>query len=93
MTPDQFVSEIQRILVLGGYAVICTEHLASWHNILLGWQPFSLTNIYSQKIQIGNPLAIHNHEPSVNPDSWQHMRVFAYQDLNQTLRAQDIFSR
>ncbi len=86
---DQFVSEIQRVLVHGGYAVICTENLAGWHNIfslMLGWQPFSLTNICSRKFQIGNPLAIHNHEPGVNPDSWQHMRVFAYQGLKELLQ-------
>ena len=45
---DNLLSEIWRVLKPGGVLVVSTEHLASWHNIfalLLGWQPFSLTNI------------------------------------------------
>jgi SAM-dependent methyltransferase len=83
---DRFVREIRRVLRTGGYAVISTENLASWHNILalvLGWQPFSLTNVSSIRFQIGNPLAIHSGEPAVNPTSWQHNRVFAYRGLKE----------
>ena len=39
---DVFVSEIYRILKKGGYAIIGTENLASWHNIfalIFGLQP------------------------------------------------------
>lgn len=39
-----FVAEIYRLLKKGGYAIIGTPNLASWHNIfalLLGLQPFS----------------------------------------------------
>jgi SAM-dependent methyltransferase len=39
-----FVREIYRVLRPGGYAVVSTPNLASWHNILallLGFQPFS----------------------------------------------------
>lgn len=39
-----FISELHRVLKKGGYAVIGTPNLASWHNIfalLLGLQPFS----------------------------------------------------
>jgi len=39
-----FVSEINRVLKKGGYAIIGTPNLASWHNVfalLLGLQPFS----------------------------------------------------
>ena len=81
---DNFIREIWRTLKPGGYAVICTENLASWHNIfalLLGWQPFSLSNVCETRFQIGNPLAIHSEEPSLNPRSWQHLRVFAYRGL------------
>jgi len=83
---DIFVMEIKRILRPGGYAIICTENLSSWHNIfslLFGWQPFSLTNICAKKFQIGNPLAIHNQEPNVNPNSWQHLKIFAFRGLKE----------
>ena len=39
-----FVSELHRVLKKGGYAIIGTPNLASWHNIfalLIGLQPFS----------------------------------------------------
>jgi SAM-dependent methyltransferase len=81
---DRFVGEIWRVLKPNGYAVVCTENLASWHNIfalLLGWQPFSLSNVSETRFQIGNPLAIHSGESSTNPKSWQHSRVFAYLGL------------
>lgn len=81
---DSFIREIRRVLKPRGYAVICTENLASWHNIfslVLGWQPFSLTNVCESRFQIGNPLAIHDKETSANPKSWQHQRVFAYRGL------------
>ena len=41
---DNFVKETYRILKHGGYAIIATENLASWHNIfslLSGKQPYS----------------------------------------------------
>lgn len=48
-----FVREIYRVLKPNGYAVISTENLANWANILaltLGWQPFS------SKLGLGNPF-------------------------------------
>jgi SAM-dependent methyltransferase len=39
---DLFLREIQRVLRPGGYAVLSTNNLSSWHNIvslLFGWQP------------------------------------------------------
>jgi SAM-dependent methyltransferase len=83
---DNFITEIWRTLKPGGYAVICTENLSSWHNIfslLLGWQPFSLTNVCEKRFQIGNPLAIHYDVAPSNPQSWQHNRVFAYRGLKE----------
>jgi SAM-dependent methyltransferase len=47
-----FVAELYRVLVPGGYMVIATPNLASWHNIfalLLGLQPFSGPNITSMR--------------------------------------------
>lgn len=83
---DNFVKEIKRTLKPGGYAVICTENLASWHNIfslVFGWQPFSLTNVCEKRFQIGNPLAIHYDIAPSNPQSWQHNRVFTYRGLKE----------
>ncbi|NPV04073.1 MAG: class I SAM-dependent methyltransferase [Syntrophaceae bacterium] len=83
---DRFIGEIRRTLKPGGYAVICTENLAGWHNILslvLGWQPFSLTNVSERRFQIGNPLALHQGEEAESPGSWQHRRVFSYRGLRE----------
>ncbi len=75
---EHFVKEIYRILKPGGYAIICTENLASWHNIislLFGWMPMSSSNFSQVKYNIGNPLAIHSGEDTFLPESWQHIRV------------------
>ena len=83
---DHFIKEIWRVLKPGGYAVICTENLSSWHNIfslLFGWQPFSLSNVCEKRFQIGNPLAIHHGDAPTKPQSWQHHRVFAYRGLKE----------
>jgi SAM-dependent methyltransferase len=74
---DTFVSEIRRVLRSGGRAVICTENLASWHNVaalMLGFMPFSLTNI-SQRGAIGNPFNIAGTPASELDASWFHTRV------------------
>jgi 2-polyprenyl-3-methyl-5-hydroxy-6-metoxy-1,4-benzoquinol methylase len=87
--PDLFVSESARILRHGGTAVVSTENLASWHNIaalVLGWQPFSLTNISTTKLGIGNPLALHRDAPSDRP-TWTHNQVFAYRGLVELFEA------
>jgi len=80
----KFLKELYGITKNGGYVIICTENLASWHNIfalLFGWQPFSLTNISPNYFGIGNPLAPHYKEKMPNPNSWQHIRVLAYKGL------------
>lgn len=58
---DHFVKEIARVLRPAGQAIVCTENLASWHNVVaaaLGYMPFSLTNI-SEIGPVGNPYAGH----------------------------------
>jgi len=57
---DNYVTEIYRILKPGGYAVISTENLSSWHNIfalVIGWQAFS--QHISKRYHIGNPISPH----------------------------------
>ncbi|MCK5760830.1 MAG: class I SAM-dependent methyltransferase [Candidatus Delongbacteria bacterium] len=81
---DLFVSEIHRILKPGGYAVVSTENLASWHNIgatILGYMPFSLVNVSNKTASVGNPLAPHNNEEFWESDTWQHVRVFTTKGL------------
>jgi len=52
VNPDVFVSEMYRVLRAGGYVILDTPNLASWHNIfalLIGIQPFSGPNITSME--------------------------------------------
>jgi SAM-dependent methyltransferase len=83
--PDRFLREVYRVLKPGGYAVVSTDNLASWHNIfalLLGWQPFSLANTSDKKQGLGNPMAIHRGENAAL-NSWRHHKVFAFQGLKE----------
>lgn len=89
---DHFVVELRRVLVPGGWAVICTENLSSWHNLaaaVLGYMPFSLTNI-STTGPIGNPLALHSGGPSTAAESWQHVHVITLTALVGIFTAHDM---
>jgi SAM-dependent methyltransferase len=81
MNVDLFVEEMHRTLRKGGYAIISTENLSSWHNIfalILGYRPFSQD--YSSRIKVGNPLSPH-HEERLAKNYIGHIRVFTYQAL------------
>jgi methionine biosynthesis protein MetW len=95
---DHFIKEIYRVLKPGGYAVISTENLASWHNIvalILGFQDFSHHTI--QKIHIGNPLSPHYKErtltwskkdnSNVDDRAFPHLKVFTYYSLRKMFEA------
>lgn len=82
--PVRFMLEVHRILKPNGYAVISTENLASWDNILaliLGYTPFSMefdNGVY----KVGNPLSPHNCE--ILADSYPpHVRIFTYAGLKE----------
>ena len=80
---DQFMSEVCRVLVPGGKAIISTENGSSWINIaasILGWQQFSLTNMSSKGSGIGNPLALLRGQESVG-STWTHKTIFNYLGL------------
>jgi SAM-dependent methyltransferase len=86
---DHFASELRRVLARAGLAVVCTENLASWHNVgavVLGYQPFSLTNVSSLE-PIGNPFALHVGEPSEQGESWQHVHVLTLASLRDVFAA------
>ena len=76
---DKFMSEIHRVLKVGGYAIVSTENASSWCNIFaltMGWQMFSLTNISSKALGIGNPFAMHKAE-KIHLSSWTHKTIFS----------------
>jgi SAM-dependent methyltransferase len=79
---DHFVQEMSRVLRPRGRAIVCTENLASWHNVAalaLGYQPFSLTNVSARR-PIGNPYALHAGDSSPL-ESWQHVHVLSLSGL------------
>ena len=86
---DTFVSEVHRLLKKGGYCIISTENLSSWCNVValfFGWQPFSITNISSRKLGIGNPLALHR-KKELDFKSWSHLRVMTMSALKELFAA------
>jgi ubiquinone/menaquinone biosynthesis C-methylase UbiE len=59
---DHFISESYRVLKKGGYMIVSTNNLSSWHNIgslLFGWAPLDLTNSSTKAWSIGNPFVTH----------------------------------
>ena len=86
---DHFVSEIYRVLKPQGYVIVSTENASSWHNIfasIMGWQIFSLTNITSKKMGVGNPLAIHRGN-KIDLSTWTHKTIFNYLGLKELFEA------
>ena len=82
--PDIFVSEIFRILKPGGYSVISTENLSSWHNIaalVLGRQAFS--QHISERFNIGNVFSPHYKKRMRSEDSGSHVKIFTYYGLKE----------
>lgn len=77
---DLFVSEIFRVLKSGGYAVVCTENLSSWHNLLalfLGQQAFSQQ--ISESCYLGNKFSPHYKRGA--PEEFPHQKIFTKQGL------------
>ncbi len=85
---DTFVSELYRVLKPGGTAIVSTENLSSWHNIvalILGLQP-STGPYISNQFSIGfHPLAIeHKKGHKKNPHlavMRGHTRVMAFRSF------------
>jgi SAM-dependent methyltransferase len=92
-----YAKELYRVLRPGGRAVVLSENLASWVNIVslvFGWQPFSTTMIEGK--QIGHPFSNY---PDLDPSiDWVnkaaedgvsgaigHVRVLAWAGLRQLL--------
>jgi SAM-dependent methyltransferase len=73
---DNFLREIARLLTRGGYAVVSTNNLSSWHNIAsltLGWQPTPCH--VSDEAILGNPATFNEGAEAPTPGQ-THLRVF-----------------
>lgn len=76
---DHYISESYRILKRGGYLIVSTNNLSSWHNmfsLFFGWAPFDLTNSSPKVWSIGNPLVVHKKVKSVYGPSFLHKCVY-----------------
>jgi len=82
--PSNFIEEVYRILKEEGYAVISTENLSSWDNVislLFGYTPFSME---FDQIKIGNPFSPHDKEKIGEYPS--HVRIFSFNGLIDILK-------
>ena len=82
---DLLMAEMYRILNSGGWALVCTPNLASWHNIFslfFGWQPFSMQ--VSDQAFVGNP-AHPNYKQPID-EKQAHLRVFTSRGLTDLAR-------
>lgn len=76
---DGFAQEIKRTLKPGGYAIISTNNLSSWHNVIaltLGRQPFP--SDISNYTYIGKLVKMWG---DGDAGSWSHLRVFTMHAL------------
>lgn len=96
---QRFLSEVYRVLAPGGYAIINTPNLASWHNIaalFMGLQPFSGPNIDSMT-ESDVPIVRRMHrrayhlpeEPAYlslpEPERHRHIVVVAFRSIQKAL--------
>ncbi|KKQ75712.1 MAG: hypothetical protein US96_C0006G0024 [Candidatus Woesebacteria bacterium GW2011_GWB1_38_5b] len=76
---DHFISESYRVLKKGGYTIVSTNNLSSWHNvvsIILGWSPFDISNSSEKQWSVGNPLALHVKEDLPLGKSYTHKCIY-----------------
>lgn len=83
---DVFLREIRRVLKPGGHAIVSTNNLASWHNVValaLGWQPTPCH--VSDYVIVGNPGTAYDgwEQPQFGQ---QHLRVFTGRALAELAR-------
>jgi SAM-dependent methyltransferase len=80
---DRFLTEIHRLLRPGGTAVISTNNMASWHNVLslaLGLQPLPMH--VSDQVIVGNPLNPEHRWPHEDQGR-THLRLFTGRALRE----------
>ena len=79
---DHFMREVRRVLRPDGYAVLSTNNLSSWHNIVslvLGWQPLPC-HVSDESGARGNPATLGD-EGSYGQETQGHLRVFTSRAL------------
>ena len=72
---DNLLREIRRLLTSDGYAVVSTNNLASWHNVVslaMGWQPPPCHA--SDELIVGNPAGLR--EGVTGARGQMHLRLF-----------------
>jgi SAM-dependent methyltransferase len=77
---DHFLKEIRRILRPDGYAIVSTNNLSSWHNVVslaLGWQP-PVSHV-SDEVVVGNPFDFM--EGDLGSRVHMHLRLFTERAL------------
>jgi 2-polyprenyl-3-methyl-5-hydroxy-6-metoxy-1,4-benzoquinol methylase len=75
---DHFLREVERVLAPDGYAIICTNNLASWHNVAalaLGRQP-SPCHV-SDEVMTGGLI----NEGTTGTARYSHLRIFTSRAL------------
>jgi len=88
-----FLREVRRVLKKNGYALIATDNLSDWPNIialLLGWQPFITSYGVANKV-LGNPLSLGDATGfSIEDESelgeLSHNKVLAYSMFKDSLK-------
>ena len=90
---DTYLSEIRRILKPGGLAVLSTNNLSSWHNIvslLFGWQP---PPMHPSGLRIlGNPFdPFHGEAHPTKGDG--HLRLFTIRALTEVAALHGLYPR
>jgi SAM-dependent methyltransferase len=82
---DNMLREIRRLLKPDGYAVVSTNNLASWHNVVslaLGWQPPPCHA--SDELIVGNPAGLR--EGVTGAQGQMHLRLFTGRALEGVAR-------
>jgi methionine biosynthesis protein MetW len=82
---DNLLREIRRLLKPDGYAVVSTNNLASWHNVVslaMGWQPPPCHA--SDELIVGNPAGLR--EGVTGARGQMHLRLFTGRALEGVAR-------
>jgi len=77
---DLFLHEMRRVLAPDGYAVLSTNNVASWHNVVslaLGWQPPPMH--VSDELIVGNPANVAEGQPGAYGQ--MHLRLFTHRAM------------
>lgn len=81
---DHFMREVRRVLKPGGYAVLSTNNLSSWHNVaalVFGWQPLPC-HVSDELGALGSPFTLGD-EGAYGEGTKRHLRLFTAGALSQ----------